>query len=657
MNFKSISSQMMAVSTFCIVLFVFVTGYFSLGFAKQIFKDKLIDHDLKDLVRLKASKIAGELNRGLEIARILSDDPDLIDWIESKSVNKIKSEKAKDKLYYISNHFRYAWVYASSAVTDDYYLYWRKSNSENPSFLSIKLSDKNEQDKWFYNLMNSNLDLTINISSTEENDRESYAFINVVVTGKNKGVNIGSAGVGIRITDFIKEYFGTDEFGGKSWLIKKDGTIVATHDVDKINRNIKNVVGEVIGTEILQSEKQDFAKLYESDFLGSERIFFACTQLKKYNQIENLDLVVVYAVPYDSIMRHFIIMRYFFILSAVIGAVITLVIFWKLSIKIINPIKNLSEIAEKITGGDLTLRFEMKLGNEIGKLGAAFNSMTESLSRQNRELETWSKTLEEQVKEKTLELEKQNKSMKLDLEMGQKVQSLFLSKINYQKEWFEVYARNLPSRELGGDFFRLYEKETDSIRIFIGDVSGKGVGSSLITSSVISYLDQLQDTQEDPELVMAHLNKKLAKLIGFGEKGHIKYYVTAASVFIERQGEKTLLHYINAGHLYPVLLREGKYSEIVNKGFPLGIAKDAKYKVKTIELLKNDTLYLMTDGFIEQANTDSELYGFDRMKSFLEENGNLSLNSICEKMFSELEIYSGSVGQQDDRTVVGIRIF
>ena len=66
-------------------------------------------------------------------------------------------------------------------------------------------------------------------------------------------------------------------------------------------------------------------------------------------------------------------------LSSMIVMVLVLVLIFFLIKKIIDPIKNLSQTAKKISHGDLSVRAEVSSKGEIGMLAQSFNQMTESL--------------------------------------------------------------------------------------------------------------------------------------------------------------------------------------------------------------------------------------------------------------------------------------
>ena len=79
--------------------------------------------------------------------------------------------------------------------------------------------------------------------------------------------------------------------------------------------------------------------------------------------------------------------------------------------RITKPIKKLKHVADKIAGGDLLIKTEIKSNDEIGDLGNSFNTMVDALKKSSESLAGYSRDLEEKVRERTRELEKSKKEL------------------------------------------------------------------------------------------------------------------------------------------------------------------------------------------------------------------------------------------------------
>ncbi|WP_071518501.1 ATP-binding protein [Geitlerinema sp. PCC 9228] len=76
--------------------------------------------------------------------------------------------------------------------------------------------------------------------------------------------------------------------------------------------------------------------------------------------------------------------------------------------RIAHPIERLTEMTASMMGGNFQTRIDIETHDEIGKLAATFNSMSESLARSQAQLQEYNQTLETKVVERTQQLEAKN---------------------------------------------------------------------------------------------------------------------------------------------------------------------------------------------------------------------------------------------------------
>lgn len=161
--------------------------------------------------------------------------------------------------------------------------------------------------------------------------------------------------------------------------------------------------------------------------------------------------------------------------------------------------------------------------------------------------------------------------------------------------------RFVPSAHLGGDMFGYHWLDDDNLAIYLLDVSGHGVGSSLLAVSVANLLtsQSLPNTDcRDPGMVLARLNEIFPM-----EKQHGKYFTTWYGVF---NRPKRLLTYSNAGHP-PGLLHTGdsaasaELHELKSSGLASGMLEGIEYDSGTVELGPFARLMLYSDGAYEIA--------------------------------------------------------
>ena len=132
-----------------------------------------------------------------------------------------------------------------------------------------------------------------------------------------------------------------------------------------------------------------------------------------------------------------------------------------------------------------------------------------------------------------------------------------------------VEARNISSKEVGGDFFDLI-KTDNALTVVVTDVSGKGISAALL-ASILQGLLYPQLTREAPLAdVVGIANKFLCEKVA-GEK-----YATMVIVALVLKDGK--LEYVNCGHVTPLLIANGKCTQLEGGNLPVGLLPDIAMK-------------------------------------------------------------------------------
>lgn len=163
-----------------------------------------------------------------------------------------------------------------------------------------------------------------------------------------------------------------------------------------------------------------------------------------------------------------------------------------------------------------------------------------------------------------------------------------------------------PAREVGGDFYDVFEVGERGVAFVIGDVSGKGVPAALFMMRAQSLLRQYLLETDDLGTAFTLANRQLC------ERNDAMLFVTAFACVVDTAtGE---VRFANAGHNPPVLKQNGKLSFLkCRAGLVLGAMDVVKYREGRFACSPSDGLLLYTDGVSEAANAAEELYGEDRL--------------------------------------------
>ncbi len=173
----------------------------------------------------------------------------------------------------------------------------------------------------------------------------------------------------------------------------------------------------------------------------------------------------------------------------------------------------------------------------------------------------------------------------------------------------ELYIKYYPSLGIGGDLFDCVEID-DRIHFMVADVTGHGIAAGMASSMVkILYRKSIEKYGILPHQILEDMNRSIFQYFDFA--GMDSYVVFTAFVGVI---EKNKLSYANAGHPYPVIYHSDQdgFEEIRQDGFLVGMLDDVTFRTETLQLQKNDLIFLYTDGlFCAGANCDFN--GWDKV--------------------------------------------
>ena len=163
-----------------------------------------------------------------------------------------------------------------------------------------------------------------------------------------------------------------------------------------------------------------------------------------------------------------------------------------------------------------------------------------------------------------------------------------------------------PAREVGGDFYDVFEVGERGVAFVIGDVSGKGVPAALFMMRAQSLLRQYLLETDDLDTAFTLANRQLC------ERNDAMLFVAAFACVVDTAtGE---VRFANAGHNPPVLKQNGKLGYLACRpGLVLGAMDVVKYHEGSFACSPGEGLLLYTDGVSEAANAAEELYGEERL--------------------------------------------
>ncbi|WP_367318997.1 PP2C family protein-serine/threonine phosphatase [Streptomyces sp. HUAS ZL42] len=198
---------------------------------------------------------------------------------------------------------------------------------------------------------------------------------------------------------------------------------------------------------------------------------------------------------------------------------------------------------------------------------------------------------------------------------------------------------------VGGDFFDVRDGP-HGVRAVMGDVQGHGLAAVATVASLLGAFREAVLDAPDLESVAGRLDRRL--VVDAAQVRHAELFATAVLLEFSRDGAAVRL--VACGHPPPLLLREGKVTELGIEPWPplgLGLADAAAYEGCTVSLQPGERLFLASDGVWEARDAMGAFYPLtDRLADLADED----LTVTAERVWADLVRHCGTA--RDDVTML-----
>ena len=251
------------------------------------------------------------------------------------------------------------------------------------------------------------------------------------------------------------------------------------------------------------------------------------------------------------------------------------------------------------------------------------------------------------IEENKIALENLQKEAKLlkERELAGDVQKSLFPDISKFENF--IYARNIPAKDVSGDYFDVINVGKDEYYFTLADVSGKGVKAGMYMAKASSTFRTLSNLSFPLEKVVYLANNEIveAKFKGM--------FVTA--VFGKINIKTKDVTFINAGHESIMVFDRNKNFEFIKSELPpIGIIKyfsESMVKSKTINL-NEKTFVVYTDGVTEGYLQNGQELGAEGVERIVKSLDIVSPKNIVDKITSELNW--GADKLRDDITCLAL---
>jgi diguanylate cyclase (GGDEF)-like protein len=192
-----------------------------------------------------------------------------------------------------------------------------------------------------------------------------------------------------------------------------------------------------------------------------------------------------------------------------------------------------------------------------------------------------------------LQLEEKHRQLENELARAAQVQADLLPDEAPILQDYELAARCVPARDVGGDFYDWFFPQMGTLSVTLGDVMGKGMPAALLMTTVRATMRAVA-RHTNPQINMLHVVDALAP-----DLERAQSFVTMFHSNLHLASGK--LQFVDAGHGCAVVLRYNGsvQTNLEPRGYPLGLYDLTTYKAGDILLEPGDTLILFSDGILD----------------------------------------------------------
>ena len=243
------------------------------------------------------------------------------------------------------------------------------------------------------------------------------------------------------------------------------------------------------------------------------------------------------------------------------------------------------------------------------------------------------------------QVENEHKLIQNEIEIARNIQRGILVHDFIDDDRLSLHATLVPMQSVGGDLYDFY-RDGDYVTFIIGDVSGKGLPAAMFMSATITLFRAAVKHHLSTNAIMEEINATLST------NNSLMMFVTA---FVGQLHLPTgQLTYCNAGHLPPLIVRDGqcRWFELQEANVILGLDETYQFTEQSMTLEHGEQMIVFTDGVTEAENKQKELLGFDRL---LEQLQALHQPVDDQTVYDVVCRFSADAVQSDDIAIMNIK--
>ena len=314
----------------------------------------------------------------------------------------------------------------------------------------------------------------------------------------------------------------------------------------------------------------------------------------------------------------------FFVMIVLLAWVVNLIISYSMNLKLL--FENETNVLERVSRGDLSKLVPVATNDEFGVIAGHTNTMINGLRHRTQLLTA--------------------------LKLAEEVQQNLLPQKPPSLAGVDVSGVSKYCDETGGDYYDYLVLPNGSLGVVVADVSEHGVGAALLMTTARALIRQRAAKSGDIARIVSDVNQELYKDVK--ETGRFM-----TMFFMEIDVSSKTLRWVRAGHDPAIFYdaEKDKFDDLEGEGMALGVDNNIEFEESSRRgWAAGSVIVVGTDGIREAINVDGEMFGQDRLRQTIQKNITHSADAIQKAIMNELSIFQGDTPQQDDMTLVVVKL-
>jgi sigma-B regulation protein RsbU (phosphoserine phosphatase) len=240
----------------------------------------------------------------------------------------------------------------------------------------------------------------------------------------------------------------------------------------------------------------------------------------------------------------------------------------------------------------------------------------------------------------------ERRALEQDLDLAFQVQRGLLPAAELAPVGWTMAYTYQPAGPVSGDYCDMIALEDGEGLFMIGDVTGKGVAASMLMAQLHAIFRSFISITRSVTDLVAKANRVFCQ----GNSA-----CRFATLVCGRLCAGGIVEICNAGHCPPLLVSEGRVTQVDSTGLPVGLVADGEYPSRQFKMERGDSLMLYTDGLSEAFDADGKQYGFNRSSSLVARCNRLAPRDLLAAIFDDLHKFRAGCPPSDDLTIMVLR--